>query len=77
VCLDRYMPARDALATTRALRAAHPGVRIVLVTSGAGARLEVALAGGDALVPTEAGRHALLRCLRTVASRGTECPYCL
>jgi CheY-like chemotaxis protein len=77
VCLDRYMPALDALAATRALRAADPGVRIVLVTSGSGARLEVALAGADALVPTEASRHALLRCLRTVASRGTECPYCL
>ncbi len=77
VCLDRYMPARDALAATRALRAADPGVRIVLVTSGSGARLEGALAGADALVPTEASRHALLRCLRTVASRGTECPYCL
>jgi CheY-like chemotaxis protein len=77
VCLDRYMPARDALAATRALRAADPGVRIVLVTSGSGARLEVALAGADALVPTEASRHALLRCLRTVASKGTECPYCL
>ena len=35
------------------------------------------LAGADALVPTEASRHVLLRCLRTVASRGTECPYCL
>ena len=77
VCLDRYMPAGDALAATRALRAADPGVRIVLVTSGAGARLEVALAGADALVPTEASRHVLLRCLRTVASRGAECPYCL
>jgi CheY-like chemotaxis protein len=77
VCLDRYMSAMDALATTRALRAADPGVRIVLVTSGAGARLEVALAGADALVPPGAGRPALLRCLRTVASRGPECPYCL
>jgi CheY-like chemotaxis protein len=77
VCLDRYMPALDALAATRALRAADPEVRIVLVTSGSGARLEVALAGADALVPAEASRRALLRCLRTVASRGTECPYCL
>ncbi|CCH87798.1 Signal transduction response regulator, receiver domain [Modestobacter italicus] len=77
VCLDRSMPAEDALAATRALRAADPGVRIVLVSSGGEARLDVALAGADALVPTDAGRHALLRCLRTVASRGTECPYCL
>jgi CheY-like chemotaxis protein len=77
VCLDRSMPAPDALATTRALRAADPGVRIVLVTSGSGGRPEVALAGADALVPPEVSRHALLRCLRTVASRATGCPYCL
>jgi CheY-like chemotaxis protein len=77
VCLDRYMPTLDALAATRALRVAEPGVRIVLLTSGARARLEIALAGADALVPTEASRDALLHCLRTVARRGTECPYCL
>jgi CheY-like chemotaxis protein len=77
VCLDRYMSAMDALAVTRALRAADPEVRIVLVTGDCEARLEVALAGADALVPTGAGRPGLLRCLRTVASRGTECPYCL
>jgi CheY-like chemotaxis protein len=77
VCLDRYLPTLDALAATRALRAAEPGVRIVLLTGGSGARLEIALAGADALVPTEASRDALLRCLRTVARRGTECPYCL
>jgi CheY-like chemotaxis protein len=77
VCLDRYMPDLDVLAATRALRAADPVVRIVLLTSGSGARLEIALAGADALVPTEASRDALLRCLRTVASRITQCPYCL
>jgi CheY-like chemotaxis protein len=77
VCLHQHMPSLDALATTRALRAADPELRVVLLTSGSGARLEIALAGADALVPTAASRDALLRCLRTVVRRGTECPYCL
>jgi len=77
VCLDQHMPPLDALATTRALRAADAELRVVRLTSGPGARLEIALAGADALVPTAASRDALLRCLRTVVRRGTECPYCL
>jgi CheY-like chemotaxis protein len=76
VCMDRYMPIMDGLAATQALRAAEPGVGIILLT-GSGARLETALAGVDALVPMEASRDALLRCLRTVARKGTDCPYCL
>jgi CheY-like chemotaxis protein len=77
VCMDRYMPIMDGLAATRALKAAEPEVRIILLAGGPGARREMALAGADALVPKEAGRDALLRCLRTVARRGTGCPYCL
>jgi CheY-like chemotaxis protein len=77
VCLDQHMPILDALATTRALRAAESELRVVVLTSGSGARRQIALGGADALVPAEASRDALLRCLRTVVSRGTECPYCL
>jgi CheY-like chemotaxis protein len=77
VCMDRSMPIMDGVAATQALRAAEPGVGIILLTGGSGARLDMATAGADALVPTEASRDALLHCLRTVARRGTDCPYCL
>jgi len=77
VCMDRYMPVADGLAASRALRAAEPDVRIILLDGGPAAPREDALAGADALVPEGAGRDALLRCLRTVARRGTDCPYCL
>jgi CheY-like chemotaxis protein len=77
VCMDRSVPLMDGLAAAQALRAAEPAVRIIMLTGGSGARPETALAGADALVPTAAGRDALLRCLRTVARRGTGCPYCL
>jgi DNA-binding NarL/FixJ family response regulator len=78
VCMDRSMPIMDGVAATQALRAAElHGVRIILLTGGSGTRLDMAAAGADALVPTEAGRDALLHCLRTVARRGTDCPYCL
>jgi CheY-like chemotaxis protein len=77
VCMDRSMPIMDGVAATQALRSAEAGVRIILLTGGSGARLEMATVGVDALVPTEASRDALLHCLRTVARRGTDCPYCL
>jgi len=77
VCMDRCMPIKDGLAAAQALRAAEPEVRIILLAGGSGARREIARAGADALVPDEAGRDALLSCLRTVARRGTGCPYCL
>jgi len=77
VCMDRDLPVSDGLAASRALRAAQPDVRIILLAGGSAARREIALAGADALVPEGAGRDALLRCLRTVARRGTGCPYCL
>jgi len=78
VCLDRHMPTVAALAATNALRAAHAGVRIVVLTTGSGLRREAAaLAGADALVPAGASRDAVLRCLRTAVHKGADCPYCL
>jgi len=77
VCMDWSMPLMDGLATTQALRAAEADVRIVVLTGGSGARHEIASAGADALVPKDARPAALLSCLRTVARRGTGCPYCL
>ncbi|MGY1694690.1 response regulator transcription factor [Geodermatophilus sp. SYSU D00814] len=77
VCMDWSLPTTDGLAVTRALKAAEREVQIVLLTGDSRARRQTALAGADALVPKEAGRDALLRCLRTVARRGTGCPYCL
>lgn len=77
VCMDRSMPITDGAAATQALRAAEPGVGIVLLAGGLGARLEMAVAGADALLPLTASRDALLHCVRTVARRDTDCPYCL
>jgi CheY-like chemotaxis protein len=77
VCMDRSMPIMDGVAATRALRTAEPGVRIVLLSGGSGARPEMAVAGADALVPMEASRDALLHCVRTVTRRGSDCPYCI
>jgi CheY-like chemotaxis protein len=77
VCMDRYMPIVDGLAATQALRAAEGEVGIIVLTDDRPARRQIALAGADAVVPRDAGRDALLRCLRTVARRGTGCPYCL
>ena len=76
MCMDGSMPI-SGLAATQALRAAEAQVRIILLTGGSRARQEMALAGADALVPNDAGPDALLGCLRTVARRGTGCPYCL
>jgi CheY-like chemotaxis protein len=77
VCMDRSMPVMDRLAATQALRAAEAEVRIILLSADSEARRAIGLAGADALVPEDASRDALLRCVRTVARRGTDCPYCL
>jgi CheY-like chemotaxis protein len=77
VCMDQSMPIMDDLAAAHALRAAEAEVRIVLLAGGSRTRREMALACADALVPEDAGRDALLRCLRTVARGGTGCPYCV
>lgn len=77
VCMDRYTPIELGLATTQALREAGRGVGIILLTGDSRARRRIQQAGADALVPKEASRDALLRCLRTVARRGAGCPYCL
>jgi len=77
VCMDRYMSIMDGLAAAQALRAAAAEVQIILLTDDSRARRRIALAGVDALVPKAASRNALIGCLRTVARRGTGCPYCL
>jgi CheY-like chemotaxis protein len=77
VCIDRCTSIMDGRAATEALRAAAGEVGIILLTGDSGPRREIASAGADALVPKAAGRDALLRCLRTVARKGTGCPYCV
>jgi DNA-binding NarL/FixJ family response regulator len=77
VCMDVSMPVMDGLAATEALRAARPDARIIVLTAAPATEAEVAAAGADALVPKTARPDALLACLRTVASGGTGCPYCL
>ena len=68
----------DGLAATRALRAAQPGVRVVVLTAeDPGVRPEAAGAGAAALVPKGTRLGPLLRCLRAVAADSTGCPYCL
>jgi DNA-binding NarL/FixJ family response regulator len=78
VFMDLSMPEMDGLAATQALRAARSEARVIVLTGeGSSARSEAVAAGADALVPKDTRLHALLRCLRTVAGSGTDCPYCL
>jgi DNA-binding NarL/FixJ family response regulator len=78
VFMDLSMPEMDGLAATQALRAARSEARVIVLTGeGSSARSEAVAAGADALVPKDTRLHALLRCVRTVAGSGTDCPYCL
>jgi len=78
VFMDLAMPVMDGLAATEALRAAQPEARVIVLTGEAReARLNAVAAGAHALVPKGTRLDALLRCLRTVAGGGTDCPYCL
>jgi DNA-binding NarL/FixJ family response regulator len=78
VFIDLSMPVMDGLAATEALRAAQPEARVIVLTGeDLGARRRAVAAGAHALVPKGTRLHALLRCLRTVAVGGTDCPYCL
>ena len=78
VFMDLSMPVMDGLAATQALRDAHSEARVIVLTGeGSSARSRAVAAGADALVPKNTRLHALLRCVRTVAGSGTDCPYCL
>lgn len=78
VFMDLSMPVMDGLAATQALRAAQSEARVIVLTGeGCGARSRAVAAGAHALVPKGTRLHALLRCVRTVAGSGTDCPYCL
>lgn len=78
VFMDLSMPVMDGLAATQALRAARPEARVIVLTGeGSGARPEAVAAGAHALVPKDTRLHALLRCVRAVATSGADCPYCL
>ncbi|RFU19899.1 response regulator [Geodermatophilus marinus] len=78
VFMDLSMPVMDGLAATRALRAARPETRVIVLTAEGGeARAEAVVAGAHALVPKGTRLGPLLRCLRTVAEGGSDCPYCL
>jgi DNA-binding NarL/FixJ family response regulator len=78
VFMDLSMPEMDGLAATQALRAARSEARVIVLTGeGSSARSQAVAAGADALVPKDTRLHALLRCVRTVAGSGTDCPYCL
>ena len=78
VCMDLSMPEMDGITATQALRAAHPDARVIVLTGeDGGVRPGAVAAGASALVPKTTRLHALLRCVRTVAGSGTDCPYCL
>jgi DNA-binding NarL/FixJ family response regulator len=76
ICMDMSMPVMTGLDATEALRAAGADVRVVMLSADASAPVAAA-AGADALVPKSARLDALLGCLRALASRATDCPYCL
>jgi len=78
VFMDLSMPVVDGLTATEALRASQADARVIVLTGeGTESRPAAAVAGAHALVPKGARLDALLRCLRTVAVGGTDCPYCL
>ena len=77
VCMDMSMPVMTGLDATEALRAVGADVRVVVLSADAATRPAVAASGADALVPKTARPDALLRCLRALAARATDCPYCL
>jgi DNA-binding NarL/FixJ family response regulator len=78
VFMDLSMKVMDGLAATGALRATQPGARVIVLTGeGSESRPAAVVAGAHALVPKGARLDALLRCLRTVAVGGKDCPYCL
>ncbi|MGY1708368.1 response regulator transcription factor [Geodermatophilus sp. SYSU D00758] len=78
VFMDLSMPVMDGLAATRALRAARSEARVIVLSAEGGeARADAVVAGAHALVPKGTRLGALLRCLRTVADGGWDCPYCL
>jgi len=78
VFMDVSMAGMDGLAATAALRAARPEARVIVLT-GEGPEVEpgAVVAGAHALVPKGTRLGPLLRCLRTVAAGGTDCPFCL
>ncbi len=78
VFMDVSMAGMDGLSATSALRTAHPGTRVIVLTAeGPGVGHEAEVAGAHALVPKGTRLGLLLRCLRTVAAGGGDCPYCL
>jgi DNA-binding NarL/FixJ family response regulator len=78
VFMDVSMAGTDGLAATAALRAARPEARVIVLTGeGPEVEPEAVVAGAHALVPKGTRLGPLLRCLRTVADGGTDCPYCL
>ncbi len=78
VFMDLSMPVMDGLAATEALRDGRLEARVIMLTAdGAGVRENAAAAGARAVVPKGAASERLLRCLRTVATDGDGCPYCL
>ena len=77
VCMDMSMPGMSGLDATEALRAAGARVPVVVLSAAACTRPAVAASGADALVPKTARPDALLGCLRALATRAPDCPYCL
>jgi DNA-binding NarL/FixJ family response regulator len=77
VVMDLSMPVMDGVAATEALRASHPGPRVVVLTGeGAAAKARVQAAGAHALVPKGVRAGALVSCLRTVRCGCGRCPFC-
>jgi DNA-binding NarL/FixJ family response regulator len=75
--MDLSLPIMDGVTATAALRAAHPGPRVVVLTGeGAAAQARVQAAGAHALVPKGVRAGALVSCLRTVRCGCGRCPFC-
>lgn len=72
VLLDLQMPGPDGIETTRRLLAAHPGVKVLILTSfGGGERVHDALkAGASGYIQKDAAPEQLIAAIHAVASGG-------
>ncbi|WP_409332890.1 response regulator [Trujillonella humicola] len=78
VLMDLSMPVVDGEQATRVLRATRPDVVVVVLTAEGAAAVERArTAGAHALVPKDADPELLVRCVRSLAHAGADCPFAL
>jgi DNA-binding NarL/FixJ family response regulator len=71
VLMDIGMPNLDGIGATRCLMAAHPELKIVILTASGGPRVQLALdAGARGYVPKHSSPEAVVRAVQVVHDGG-------